>query len=194
VAATAVSVVPSEPVFAAIDQAAVVEIPDDDTPPPGWGQWENWPAPALEPAAGVLVVREDGRVVPPRLTNGGEASSSRAGLPPPPNTIVAGLEQEREPAGAPPAYFNEAQAEQALWQEFRDHGASLNNALDEALRIHASSAWQIFKVRAFGVELEVFSCRFCARAFSDLAFSHVSFIVDKSLRAAPEGGTTASIG
>jgi hypothetical protein len=107
---------------------------------------------------------------------------------------VAGLEQEREPAGAPPAYFNEAQAEQALWQEFRDHGASLNNALDEALRIHASSAWQIFKVRAFGVELEVFSCRFCARAFSDLAFSHVSFIVDRSLRAAPEGGTTASIG
>jgi hypothetical protein len=26
--------------------------------------------------------------------------------------------QEREPASASPAYFNEAQAEQALWQEF----------------------------------------------------------------------------
>jgi hypothetical protein len=36
----------------------------------------------------------------------------------------------------PPAHFNEAQAEQALWQEFRDHGASLSNALNEALRIH----------------------------------------------------------
>jgi hypothetical protein len=23
------------------DRAAVVEIPDDDAPPPGWGQWEN---------------------------------------------------------------------------------------------------------------------------------------------------------
>jgi hypothetical protein len=28
------------------------------------------------------------------------------------------LVQEREPASASPAYFNEAQAEQALWQEF----------------------------------------------------------------------------
>jgi hypothetical protein len=36
---------------------------------------------------------------------------------------------EREPSSVPPAYFNEAQAEQALWQEFRDRGASLNNAL-----------------------------------------------------------------
>jgi hypothetical protein len=37
-----------------------VEIPDDDAPPPGWGQWENWPAPVPEPAAGILVMREDG--------------------------------------------------------------------------------------------------------------------------------------
>jgi hypothetical protein len=44
-----------------------------------------------------------------------------------------GLDQEREPAGAPPAYFNETQAEQALWQEFQDHRASLNNALNETL-------------------------------------------------------------
>jgi hypothetical protein len=60
------------------------------------------------------VVREDGRVVPPQPTHGAETSSSRAGLPTP-NTIVGGLEQEQEPTGAPPAYFNEAQAEQALW-------------------------------------------------------------------------------
>jgi hypothetical protein len=66
------------------------------------------------------------------------------------------LEQEREPASVPPAYFNEAQAEQALWQEFRDHGSSLNNALSEALRIHAGPAWQIFKVRALIVEFEIF--------------------------------------
>jgi hypothetical protein len=107
---------------------------------------------------------------------------------------MAGLEPEREPAGAPPAYFNKAQAEQALWQEFRDHGASLNNALNEALRIHAGPAWKTFKVRAFGVELEVFSCRFRTHAFSDLAFSYVLVIVDRSLRAVPERGTTTSIG
>jgi hypothetical protein len=52
VAATAASTVPSMSVPTAVDQAAVVEIPDDDAPPPGWGQWENWPAPAPEPAAG----------------------------------------------------------------------------------------------------------------------------------------------
>jgi hypothetical protein len=33
-------------------QAAVVEIPDDDTPPPGWDQWGNLPAPAPEPPVG----------------------------------------------------------------------------------------------------------------------------------------------
>jgi cytochrome P450 len=53
---------------------------------------------------------------------------------------MARPEQERERASAPSAYFNEAQVEQALWQEFRDHGASLNNALNEVLRIHAGPA------------------------------------------------------
>jgi hypothetical protein len=62
---------------------------------------------------------------------------------------VARPEHVREHATVPPAHFNEVQAEQALWQEFRDHGASLNNALNEALRIDAGLAWQIFKVRGF---------------------------------------------
>jgi hypothetical protein len=132
VAATAAPTVPPEPVPTAVDQEAVVEIPDDDAPAPEWGQWENWPAPAPEPASGVLVVREDGCVVPRWLSHGAEALSSRASLPAP-NTGVVRLEQEREPAGAPPAYFDEAQDEQALWQEFRDHKALLNNALNEAL-------------------------------------------------------------
>jgi hypothetical protein len=43
-----------------------------------------------------------------------------------------------------PAHFADAQAEQALWQKFRDHGASLNRALNEALRIHSGPAWRIF--------------------------------------------------
>jgi hypothetical protein len=46
-----------------------------------------------------------------------------------------------------PAHFDEAQDEQALWQEFRDHGASLNNTLNEALRIHGGPAWRVFQVR-----------------------------------------------
>jgi hypothetical protein len=56
-ATTAVSEIPPAPVPAAVDQAAVVEIPNDDAPPPRWGQWESWPAPAPEPAAGVLLMR-----------------------------------------------------------------------------------------------------------------------------------------
>jgi hypothetical protein len=138
-AATAVSEVPPAPVPAAVNQAAVLEIPDDDAPPPGWGQWESWPAPAPEPAVGVLVMQEDSCVMPRRPMHGAEASSSRADLPAS-DTTVARLEQEREGASAPPAHFSEAQAEQVLWQEFHNHGASLNNALNKTLRIHAGPA------------------------------------------------------
>jgi hypothetical protein len=49
----------------------------------------------------------------------------------------------------PPAHFSEAQAEQALWQEFRDHGSSLNRVLNEALRIHGGPVWRIFQLRGF---------------------------------------------
>jgi hypothetical protein len=52
-----------------------------------------------------------------RPTCGVEALSSRA-VPPAPDVVVARLEQERGHIGAPPAHFNDAQAEQALWQEF----------------------------------------------------------------------------
>jgi hypothetical protein len=192
IAATAVSAFPPAPVPIAVDQVAVVEIPDDDIPPPGWGQWENWPTPAPEPAAGVLVMREDGCVMPRQPTHGAEATSSRAGLPAP-DAIVAHLEQERGPTSTLPAHFNEAQAEQALWQEFRDHDTSLNNALNEALRIHAGPAWHFFKVRVLIIEFEVFPCHFCARAFPDFAFSRTLFAVDRSWRARLERGTTASI-
>jgi hypothetical protein len=67
--------------------------------------------------------------------HGVKASSSRAGLPAP-NVVVACPEQEQGHTGAPPAHFDGSQAEQALWEEFRNHGFSLNNALNEALRIH----------------------------------------------------------
>jgi hypothetical protein len=46
----------------------------------------------------------------------------------------------------PPA-FTDAQEEQQLWEELRDHGASLNRALNEALRIHGGPAWRVFQVK-----------------------------------------------
>jgi hypothetical protein len=46
-----------------------------------------------------------------------------------------------------PPHFAEAQAEQELWEELRDHGASLNRALSEALQIHSGPAWHVFRVR-----------------------------------------------
>jgi hypothetical protein len=78
-----------------------------------------------------------------RPTHGAEASSSGVALPTS-DCTAARPEQERERVNTPPAHFNEAQAEQALWQEFRDHGSSLNRALNEALRIHGGPAWCIF--------------------------------------------------
>jgi hypothetical protein len=96
-AATAASAVPPAPVPTAVDQVAVVEIPVDDAPPPEWGQWENWPVPAPEPAVLMLVVREDDRVMPQQSTHGAEAPLSRAGLPAP-DVTVARPEQEREHA------------------------------------------------------------------------------------------------
>jgi hypothetical protein len=63
------------------NQAMVVEVPDDDVPPPGWGQWESLPAPTPETPVGVLVMREYGRVMSGHPTHGAEALSSRAALP-----------------------------------------------------------------------------------------------------------------
>jgi hypothetical protein len=123
-AVTALSIPPA---LAPIDdnQAAVVEIQDEDVPPPGWDQWVSLLVPAPEPPTGALVVRDDGGTALGCPADGVEASSSRATLPAS-GGPAAHPEQERERAGAPPAHFAEAQAEQELWQELRDHGASLN--------------------------------------------------------------------
>jgi hypothetical protein len=88
--------------------------------------------------------------------DGAEASSSRGVLPASDGT-AAHPEQERERAEAPPAHFASAQAEQALWQEFRDHNTSLNQALNEALRIHGGPAWCIFQVGDFSSGFMAFS-------------------------------------
>jgi hypothetical protein len=153
-AGTAMSI---PPVSAPVDgsQAAVVEIPDDDTPPPGWDQWGNLPAPAADPPTGVLVMRDDSGVMSGHPANGAEASSSRAVLPASDGTAVR-PEQKRERVDTPPAHFASAQAEQALWQEFCEHGASFNRALNEALRIHGGPAWRIFRVSDFSPGFVVF--------------------------------------
>jgi hypothetical protein len=68
-------------------------------------------------------------------------------------------------------HFIDAQAEQQLWEELRDHGASLNRALNEELRIHGGPAWRVFQVRSC---LLVFCsstllCCFCALFFHGVA-------------------------
>jgi hypothetical protein len=45
----------------------------------------------------------------------------------------------------PPA-FADARGEQELWGELRSHGATLNRALNEALRVHGGPAWLVFQV------------------------------------------------
>jgi hypothetical protein len=97
-----------------------------------------------------------------RPTHGAEASSSRAALAASDGTAVR-PEQERERVNAPPTHFSEAQVEQALWQEFRDHGSSLNRALNEALWIHGGLAWRIFQVRGFSLGFVVPSLSFLSR-------------------------------
>jgi DNA repair exonuclease SbcCD ATPase subunit len=99
-------------------------------------------------------VRDGDFVMSGRLTDGTEASSSCAVLPASDGT-AARPEQERECSITPPAHFDDAQAKQELWQEFRDHGASLNRALNEALRIHSGPAWRVFQVRSCSLSLAI---------------------------------------
>jgi hypothetical protein len=68
--------------------------------------------------------------------HGAEASSSRAGRSAPGEGRV----------DEPPA-FADAQEEQQLWGELRDHSAALNWVLNEALRIHGGPMWRVFQVR-----------------------------------------------
>jgi hypothetical protein len=154
----AVPSTPPAPAAAGNPRAVVVEVPDDDVPPPGWDQWASLPASAPEASTGALVVMDDGGVA---------ASSSHDALPSSGSPTVR-PEQERERAGAPPDHFVEAQAEQGLWWELRDHGASLNRALNEAVRIHSGPVWRIFQVSWISLSLAVPPpALFRVRAFPD---------------------------
>jgi hypothetical protein len=56
------------------------------------------------------------------------------------------LTQGARRRAAPPPHFADAQEEEQLWEELRDHGASLNRVLNEELRIHSGPAWRVFQV------------------------------------------------
>jgi hypothetical protein len=86
-AATAVASASPALVPTAGDQA-VVDVTDDDAPPPGWGQWGNQPTSAPERAPGVLVIQEDGCAMSQRPVHDAEALSPRAVLPAPDVTVV----------------------------------------------------------------------------------------------------------
>jgi hypothetical protein len=96
----------------------------------------------------VLVMRVDGCVMSQRPAHSAEASSSHA-TPPTRDVAVVHPEQGLHHADAPPTHFNEAQVKQVLWQEFRDHGVSINNTLTEALRIHGGPSIRLFEVSVF---------------------------------------------
>jgi hypothetical protein len=145
VVTTAVEVAapPTSPVQAPAGspEAAVVEITDydDDVPPLGWDQWASAPAPAPEDSAGVLVAQGGAGAALRHPVDGAGPSSPHEGP-------SACLEQGQEGADAPEAHYIDAQAEQGLWEELRDHGASLNRALNEALWFHGGPSWRTFQV------------------------------------------------
>jgi hypothetical protein len=96
----------------------------------------SFPTQSSESQEGALVRRRDGHMVAGGRGHGAEASSSCAGRPAPGEGRADG----------PPA-FADTQEEQGLWEELRGHGSALNQALNEALRIHGGPAWRVFQVR-----------------------------------------------
>jgi hypothetical protein len=139
-------------------RAVVVEIPDDDSPPPGWDQWVSFPTLSPESQEGALVRRHEGHMVAGGRGHGAEASSSRAGRSAP----VEGV------AGDPPA-FADAQGEQELRGELRNHSAALDRALNETLRIHGGPAWRVFQVGCRHLFFFLFPC-FCAQSLQHDAY------------------------
>jgi hypothetical protein len=67
------------PAPAGDSRALVVDIPDDDSPPPGWDQWVSFPTLSPESQEGALVRRREGHMVAGGRGHGAEASSSCAG-------------------------------------------------------------------------------------------------------------------
>jgi hypothetical protein len=105
--------------------------------------------------------------------HGAEASSPRVGRPAS-SDPAASLGQGQERVDAPPPHFVNAQEEHRLWEELYGHGASLNRALNEALRIHGGPAWRIFQVRRRSL-----TCRFllCSVVFAFVFAARHSWVL-----------------
>jgi hypothetical protein len=126
------------PALAGSSRVAVVEIPDNDSPPPGWDQWLQLPGggggdpgrrlPAARVGSvgefphgvprvpgGALVRWRKGHMVAGGRRRGAEASSSRARSSVPAEGLV----------GGPPA-FTDTQGEQEQCGELHNHGATLD--------------------------------------------------------------------
>jgi hypothetical protein len=63
------------------------------------------------------------------------------------------------------AFLAELQTEQALWREFRDHGASLNNALTKALWLHGGPSFRLFEVSVFCLIRSLFLVSLLSKCF-----------------------------
>jgi hypothetical protein len=79
-----------------------------------------------------------------------------------------------------------------LWQEFRDHDTLINNALNEALRVHRGPSWRIFQVHVFARFKACSLNLICVCVFSNFASSRVLSAGDRSWRAELGRGTTTS--
>jgi hypothetical protein len=133
----AVAAPPTSPAPAAAGspRAVVVEIPEDDVPPPGWDQWASLPASAPKASVGALVARGGiGAALGARLMVPGPHRRT-----PDPRRVRSGrMRVRRRPTLSRP------RRSKGYGRSFRDHSASLNRVLNEALRIHSGPAWRVF--------------------------------------------------
>jgi hypothetical protein len=72
--------------------------------------------------------------------------------------VAGGLRHGAEASSSPPPHFADAQEEEELWEKLRDHGASLNRVLNEALRIQGGPTWRVFQVRRCSCIVPLASC------------------------------------
>jgi hypothetical protein len=110
-------------------------------------------------------MRDDDCVMSQRLAHDAEVCTSHP-APPASNISISQPEQGLPRPEAPRAPLDEAQAEQALWQEFRDHDTSINNALTEALRLHGGPSFQIFEVSVLCLTRGLFLVFFSFECFA----------------------------
>jgi hypothetical protein len=87
--------------------------------------------------------------------------------------------------------FADAQAEQELWGELRSHGATLDRALNEALRVHGGPTLRIFQVGrhcSFSSSSRFRALFLCRDAYG------FRVVGDRSSSAVPATSTGPSIG